>query len=207
MSMIDDNDDHEDRDEAEQQLVPSAPAAEAAFEVFRNLLALVSNERAFKVRLAGIHKGLTALDEEKRKLVAAQTEFAEHETVTRAELAEQAAAIDKRRLVVHQAEGDLQRREGDLAADRAELNRQDHILKRRAMGIARMDPPGPLQDQPSWSVLVAELAGAGNDWLRSEPEFEGLTHTVEDAPAHLSVRQTTFQPRKAPRSSARRVEA
>jgi hypothetical protein len=114
-AMDDERDPNEtdvDQPEAEQL----TPATESAFELFKNLLALVANEKAFKVRLAGLHRALAAADETQKKLVAAQTEFEAYQTKVRAELAEESAVIRKRRV-------ELQAQEGQLSA------RQEHISR------------------------------------------------------------------------------
>jgi hypothetical protein len=181
-----------------------APPTSDAFTALFDLLALAVDPRAVKVRLQGLHRALIAVDEGQARLAADRAVFDQHETVTRAELDEQIAAVERRRVAVYTAEQDLQRREAQLQIDCTAISRQDKILKRRAMAIAHMGGLNEgLQDLPPWQQLIEALAGASHFETNTEPEM-AITDRVENAPQHLTVRQT-FQ-RKVPRSS-RRVQA
>jgi hypothetical protein len=108
---MDDERDPNETDVDQSEADHLTPATESAFELFKNLLALVANEKAFKVRLAGLHRALQAADETQKKLVAAQTEFEAYQTKVRAELAEELAALRKRQAAVEVGEGALVERE------------------------------------------------------------------------------------------------
>jgi hypothetical protein len=187
-----------DRSEAEQL----TPATESAFELFKNLLALVANEKAFKVRLAGLHRALQAADETHKKLVAAQTEFAVYEEKTRGKLGEREAAVRAREVAVSVAEQTVHERQADLVAQGAALRREDAILKRRIMLLARLDAPGPLQDTPTWKEIAGELLNA--EQLDLVDEAESITERLAGMPENVTLTQTFH---RAGRRSTRRVEA
>jgi hypothetical protein len=199
--------DEQTEDEAEQPVsdIPT-PLPADAFTALFDLLTLAIDPRAVKVRLLGLHRALVATDEVEKKLAARSAAFAAHETSVCAEFAAREAEVSARELRNYTAEQGLLRRESALLADRDDINREDRILKRRAMALGHVTIPNEaLQDFPSWRQLLEELAGASVNLNPDESEMESSTHVLDDAPSHLSVRQTTF--RRVPRSTARRVQA
>lgn len=200
------HDDERTEDEADQPVssIPAPPAPDAFTAVF-GLIELVRNEAAYKRKLQGLSRALEAVTSGEKKLAADRAAFDQYETSVRAELDEREKAALAREVKAFTAEQALVNHELALAADRAEIDRLDRILKRRWAASAKMEwPTSGLQDPPSWQQILQELAGAAYDPLETEPEMEPVTDRVEGAPQYLGVRQTTF--RKAPRSSSRRMQ-
>jgi hypothetical protein len=198
---MDDERDPNETDVDQSEADHLTPATESAFELFKNLLALVANEKAFKVRLAGLHRALAAADEAQKRLLSAQSEFAVYEENARGKLGEREAAVRGREVAVSVAEQTVHERQADLVAQGAALRREDAILKRRTMVLGRLDAPGPLQDMPSWKEIAGELLNAES--LDLVDEAEVAIERVEHAPADSTLRRATYHPRR----STRRVSA
>jgi hypothetical protein len=180
----------------------SPPVPEAAFRAAFDLIALAADPRAFKARLRGLHEALSAVDQAHKKLVAAQSEFAIYEEKTRGKLGEREAAVRGREVAASVAEQTVHERQADLVAQGAALRREDAILKRRIMLLARLDAPGPLQDTPTWKEIAGELLNA--DQLDLVDEAESITERLAGMPENVTLTQTFH---RAGRRSTRRVEA
>ena len=181
--------------EAEQPVLSTPPVPEAAFTMIENLLAMIAHPGEFKKRLRGLHTALAAVDDGMARLEADRAAFVEHERSVRAELAEQAAAIDRRRVVVHTAEVDLQVREERVADRLADISRQDAFVRRRAMVIAKLELndrhlDSGLVDLPTWRQLVEALLEVEPP---ADPEFRLETRRPADAAAGTTVMQTVYK--------------
>ena len=182
--------------------VPPPAVTEAAFSVLTDLLAVIADPREARKRLRGYHEALVAADAAQKRLLSAQTEFAVYEEKTRGKLGEREAAVRAREVAVSVAEQTVHERQADLVAQGAALRREDAILKRRIMLLARLDAPGPLQSMPSWKEIAGELLNA--EQLDLVDEAEAVTARPDGMPAAVTLTQTFH---RAGRRSTRRVEA
>jgi hypothetical protein len=181
----------------------SPPVPEAAFRAAFDLIALAADPRAFKARLRGLHEALSAVDQAHKKLVAAQSEFAVYEEKTRGKLGEREAAVRGREVAASVAEETLRERERGLIEQAAEIRRQDMILRRRVMTLARLDAVNErMQALPTWKQIASELLNV--EQLDLVDEAEAVTVQPDGLPAAVTLTQTFH---RAGRRSTRRVEA
>jgi hypothetical protein len=83
----------------------------SAFEVAFAMLTIIADAKAFGAKLRSLQEHQAAAAAAAAELITARSTFEQETASTRAELAAERGALDKRRLAVHEAEGLLAHRE------------------------------------------------------------------------------------------------
>jgi hypothetical protein len=195
-----DNTMSEESDQAGLPGAPTPPATEAAFRIALDFIAVAADPREARKRLKGYYGALTAADAAQKNLLAAASEFEAFRSTAADALAARERAVRGREVKVSVAEENLRDRERGLIEQASELRRQDMILRRRVMTLARIEAPGPLQEFPGWKQISADLLNVELDLV---DEAEVAIERVEHAPADSTLRRATYHPRR----STRRVSA
>jgi hypothetical protein len=168
-----------------------------------DFIAVAADPREARKRLKGYYGALTAADAAQKNLLAAASEFEAFRSTAADALAARERAVRGREVKVSVAEENLRDRERGLIEQASELRRQDMILRRRVMTLARIEAVDErMQSLPGWKQISAELLNA--EQLDLADEAEAVTERPEGMPENVTLSQTFH---RAGRRSTRRVAA